>query len=389
MSPAVSVAVIVVAAGAGSRLGAGEPKAFVRLAGVPILARALETVFGMAEAAQVIVVAPQTHLSSARSLAENVAGAAKDHVTVVAGGQTRQQSVAAGLAALEASVSVVLVHDAARCLTPSSLFERVARAVTETGEGVIPVLEVTDTIKRLGEAGTVESTLDRDQLVRVQTPQGFPRQALTEAYANARREYTDDAALVADAGLTVRTIQGSSRAFKITEPWDLRRAEQAVAPDRSGGRVGLGIDVHVYDESRPLWLGGLYWPDEPGLAGHSDGDAIAHAMCDALLSAAGLGDIGSRFGVSDERFENAHADVFVRTTVDLVTGAGYTIRNVAVQLVGNQPRLAGRRLELENHLTQLVGAPVSVAATTSDGLGFTGRGEGLSVVATALLDAAR
>jgi 2-C-methyl-D-erythritol 4-phosphate cytidylyltransferase/2-C-methyl-D-erythritol 2,4-cyclodiphosphate synthase len=141
-----------------------------------------------------------------------------------------------------------------------------------------------------------------------------------------------------------------------------------------GGRFPLGyrLDIHAYDESVALWLGGLHWPDEPGLAGHSDGDALSHAICDALLSAAGLGDLGSRFGTNDPRFANAHGEVFLKATLALVDGAGFTIQNVAVQVIGNRPRLATRRGELEKHLSDVVGAPVSVAATTSDGLGFTG-----------------
>jgi 2-C-methyl-D-erythritol 4-phosphate cytidylyltransferase/2-C-methyl-D-erythritol 2,4-cyclodiphosphate synthase len=150
-------------------------------------------------------------------------------------------------------------------------------------------------------------------------------------------------------------------------------------------RTGIGIDVHAYDESAPLWLGGLYWPDEPGLAGHSDGDAISHAMCDALLSAAGLGDIGSRFGTDDPAFADAHGEVFLRATIALVEGAGFGIQNVAVQVIGNRPRLTKRRDELEKHLGDVIGAPVSVSATTSDGLGFTGRGDGIVAIATALL----
>ena len=150
-------------------------------------------------------------------------------------------------------------------------------------------------------------------------------------------------------------------------------------------RTGIGIDVHAYDDSAPLWLGGVYWPDEPGLAGHSDGDAVIHAICDALLSAAGLGDMGSRFGVADARFADARSEVFLRETLALVSGSGYTVGNVAVQVIGVRPRLAPRRDEVENRLTALVGAPVSVAATTSDGLGFTGRGEGVAAIATALL----
>ena len=297
--------------------------------------------------------------------------------------------MAAGLAALAPGIRIVLVHDAARALTPSDLFDRVVRAVANDGAGVIPALPVTDTIKRIDPLERVLDTVDRSDLVHVQTPQGFPRAELEAAYAAASQEavlvhHTDDAAVFAASGGTVRVVDGVARAFKITVPWDLRRAESILGAT-ANIRTGVGMDVHAYDEAAPLWLGGLYWPDEPGLAGHSDGDAIAHAICDALLSAAGLGDIGGRFGTADPRFEDAHADVFLTETVALVAGAGFRVGNVSVQLLANRPRIGERRMELESHLSRLVGAPVSVSATTSDGLGFTGAGEGVLVMATALV----
>lgn len=381
-----TVGIIVVAAGSGTRLGAEQPKAFVEVRGVPILERALTGVFGSAEPAQVVVVAPASHVAAARSIAARVAGAASGSVSVVVGAESRQGSVANGLAALDPSVQVVLVHDAARALTPSELFDRVVRGVVASGTGVIPALPVSDTIKRVAGSAVLE-TVDRSALVHVQTPQGFPREQLAAAYAAASVEFTDDAALFADAGHSVETVEGEARAFKITTPWDLARAENVLGVT-SSLRTGVGIDVHAYDAAQPLWLGGLYWPDEVGLAGHSDGDAMCHAICDALLSAAGLGDIGGRFGTDDPRFAGAHGDVFLTETVALVAGAGYAVGNVSVQLIARHPRLGTRRTELESTLTALVGAPVSVAATTSDGLGFTGRAEGVAVIATALIQRA-
>jgi 2-C-methyl-D-erythritol 4-phosphate cytidylyltransferase / 2-C-methyl-D-erythritol 2,4-cyclodiphosphate synthase len=379
-----TLGIIVVAAGSGTRLGESEPKAFVELRGVTILERALGGVFASAREAQVVVVAPASKLTAARSIASRAAGPAAASVSVVAGGETRQTSVAAGLAALGPAIETVLVHDAARALTPGELFDRVRRGVEASGDGIIPALAVTDTVKRVDAESTVLGTVDRSDLVHVQTPQGFPRAALDAAYATADREHTDDAALYSAAGHRVGTVEGEARAFKITTPWDLRRAENVLGVS-SGIRTGIGLDVHAYDESAPLWLGGLYWPDEPGLAGHSDGDAALHAICDALLSAAGLGDLGTRFGASEERFRDARSEVFVRETMALVEGAGYSVVNVVIQLVANRPRLAGRRSELERHLSELVGAPVSVSATTADGLGLTGRGEGVVAIATALL----
>lgn len=398
-----TVAVIVVAAGSGTRLGHAEPKAFVPLGADTILGVAVHAVLGMRETPHIVVVAPGDRVDEARDRYEPVAAAASAPFDVVAGGATRQSSVARGLAVLPHVVDTVLVHDAARPLTPSIVFDEVLAAVRSRGHGIVPAIDVVDTIKRVGDHGRVVATVDRSELAAVQTPQGFPRSALQAAYAAASSEFTDDAALAAAAGIPVDVVPGDSRAFKITLPADLRRAESIVAasapaatappgPTRSRTalpRVGTGIDVHAFakDPATPLWLAGLHWPGERGLAGHSDGDAAAHAICDALLAAAGLGDVGGVFGTGDPRFADAHGDVFLTETVRLVHAAGFVIGNVTLQLVGNRPKLAPRRGEAEALLSRLVGAPVTVAATTSDALGFTGRGEGVAAVATALVAA--
>lgn len=400
-----SVAVIVVAAGSGLRLGAGKPKAFAQIDGVTLLERALHSVFGMSETPQVIVVAPPQLLDEARSIAERcareagVAPAEPGCLAVVPGGDTRQRSVAAGLAQVARAASVVLVHDAARALTPSAQLDRVALEVARRGHGVIPGLPVSDTIKRTDADGRIIETVERSELSAVQTPQGFPRQQLDVAYAAPSAEFTDDAALVMAAGFPVTVLPGDPSAFKITTPADLRRAEQlvrdAASPATHPGdgrpraaapqRIGLGIDTHAFDPAAELWLAGLHWPGEPGLAGHSDGDAVAHAITDALLAASGLGDIGTVFGTDDPRFDGAHGDIFLIETRRLVEAAGFVVDNVSVQLVGNRPRFSPRRHEAEALLADLVGAPVSVSATTTDGLGFTGRGEGIAAIATALV----
>ncbi len=386
-SDAPRLAIVVVAAGSGTRLGLGQPKAFVPIGGRPLLEHALEGVFAQPEPAQVVIVAPASHRGEALAIGRRVAGAARDALTVVTGGDSRAASVAAGLAAVAAGVEVVLIHDAARALTPPEVFTRVVQRVRADQVGVIPALAVVDTIARRDEAGAVLEQVDRSELAAIQTPQGFPFEAYRAAVAAIvpGAEHTDDASVFAAAGHPVVTVAGDDRAFKVTTPRDLRRAEQLAAGDRPALRTGIGIDVHAYDENRPLWLGGLYWPDEPGLAGHSDGDAISHAVCDALLSAAGLGDIGSRFGVDDPRFAEARGEVFLIATLELVRDAGFKVVNVAVQVVAQRPRFAARRHEVEALLTRLLGAPVSVAATTSDGLGFTGRAEGVAAIATALL----
>ncbi|MET3510964.1 2-C-methyl-D-erythritol 4-phosphate cytidylyltransferase [Plantibacter flavus] len=396
-----AVGVIVVAAGSGMRLGAGIPKAFVSLAGSTVLEHALAPVFRLRDAVQVVVVVPADRVGEAETIGRRAAGKAADHLRVVAGGDTRQSSVLAGLAALWPGVRTVLVHDAARALTPTDQFERVIDAAERTGWGIVPGLAVNDTIKRVDASDLVEQTVDRAALRAVQTPQAFPRDALVAAFRVAEDRLaaaTDDAALYADAGHPVLTVGGSEAAFKITTPWDAQRAERLLA-DRERDqehevgarpttsiRTGIGIDVHAFADVGELSLAGLSWPGERPLAGHSDGDAVAHAIVDALLSAAGLGDIGSMFGTDDPRFAGASGEVFLRAAVERLHAAGFVVVNVAVQLVGNRPRFAPRRAEAEGVLSALVHGPVSVAATTTDALGFTGRGEGVTAIATALVE---
>lgn len=375
------VAVIVVAAGSGTRLGAGLPKAFVSVGGLTLLEHAVHAIAGMREPAQLVAVVPNGRadevLTLLRPLTPNAA--------VVEGGASRQASVAAGIAALDDAIDVVLVHDAARAFTPSEQFDAVVDAVEQTGDGVVPGLPVSDTIKKTDTASRVLGTVDRSELVAVQTPQGFTRNVLVAAYEAAAEEATDDAALVAAIGHPVRIIHGDPLAFKVTTPADLARAEQLFGSAGGTPRVGMGSDTHAFGGDGELWLAGLRWPDEPALAGHSDGDAVAHAIVDALLSAAGLGDIGSVFGTDDPRFTGAHGQVFLQATRERLDAAGFRIGNVSVQLVGNRPRFAPRRVEAEGVLSGILAAPVSVSATTTDGLGFTGRGQGVTALATALV----
>lgn len=396
ITPVPRVGIIVVAAGSGTRLGAGAPKGFVGIDGHTILRHALERVF-RAPVAQVVVVAPSEREGDARSEALEAAGERRDLVTVVAGGETRQASVAAGLTALWADVDIVLVHDAARALTPPEVFERVVAAVSGGRDGAVPVLPVVDTIKRV-DAGDIVGMVDRSELSAAQTPQGFRRDVLDAAYRDATSDFTDDAALVAAAGHVVAAVEGHPLAFKITTPADLDRARSLVAAapiapvstrlehDAAVPRVGIGTDVHAFGGDGALWLAGLEWPEEPALSGHSDGDAVAHAIVDALLAAAGLGDIGTHFGTDHPEYAGAHAGAFLARTLALLGEAGWRVGNVSVQVQANRPRFAVRRAEAEAALSAaLGGAPVSVSATTTDALGFTGRGEGVSAFAVALV----
>jgi 2-C-methyl-D-erythritol 4-phosphate cytidylyltransferase/2-C-methyl-D-erythritol 2,4-cyclodiphosphate synthase len=402
MLPVPDTAIIVVAAGSGTRLDAGAPKAFVGIDSRSILRHALDGVFAAAPA-QVIVVAPAGFEGDAETELREAAGDRIDLGRVVTGGDTRQLSVSAGLAALWGDVTTVLVHDAARALTPPAQIDAVARAV-RADAGVIPALPVVDTLKRVDD-GVIVAAVDRSELAAAQTPQGFPRGPLEAAYAaasDADVEYTDDAALFAANGGRVRHIEGSERAFKITTPGDLERARHLLAdaaqpvpasqpataglPTTAAPRVGIGTDVHAFGGEGTLWLAGLEWPGESPLSGHSDGDAVAHAIVDALLGAAGLGDIGEHFGTAHPEYAGAHAEVFLARTRQLLAEAGFGIGNVSAQFQGNRPRFSARRGEAERVLSSaLGGAPVSVTATTTDGLGFPGRGEGISVTAIAMV----
>lgn len=385
----IDTAIIVVAAGSGTRLGAGEPKALVGIDEHSILRHSLRGVFAAAPA-QVVVVAPAGREGEALAEAHAEAGDRRDFVSVVAGAMTRQGSVAAGLSHVWPDVEIVLVHDAARALTPADAIDRVADAVRATGHGVIPALDVIDTIKRV-DGERVAGVVDRAELAAAQTPQGFRRDVLQAAYERATEEFTDDAALVAAAGHDVLRVAGSVRGFKITTPDDLERARQILAADAPAAgpvlpRVGVGTDVHAYGGDGTLRLAGLEWPGEPALSGHSDGDAVAHAIVDALLGAAGLGDIGSHFGTDRPEYAGAAGDVFLAETVRILARAGWCVGNVSVQAQLRRPRFSARREEAERALSAaLGGAPVSVSATTTDGLGFTGRGDGVQVFAVALV----
>lgn len=377
------LAVVLLAAGEGARLGQNTPKAFVQLLGQTILEHALANIVGTEGLAHVSLVAHNDFHPEAEELADRYSTAEINIVVVQGGEATRQDSVRNGLAHVPDDLDVVLVHDAARALATPTLFERVAQAVRESDKGVIPVLPVVDTIKR-AQAELITETVDRSDLRIAQTPQGFPIAAFKAAHALAGAEYTDDAALFQAAGGNVTSVIGEANAFKITHPADLAAAQRLLSAEL---RTGIGTDVHRFAEDgrKPLILAGIEWPDEVALDGHSDGDAVSHAVVDALLAAAGLGDIGKIFGVDRPEYAGATGEVFIRGTLELLREHGWTVQNVSVQIIGNRPKLAPRRELAQQRMTELVGAPVSIGATTTDGLGFLGNSEGVAAMATALI----
>jgi 2-C-methyl-D-erythritol 4-phosphate cytidylyltransferase/2-C-methyl-D-erythritol 2,4-cyclodiphosphate synthase len=382
------IAVILVAAGDGSRLQAGIPKALVKISEKTLLEHALENILKIQGLVQVVVASHEDRVSEFEQIAREFAGD-RVHLSFTPGGLSRQGSIANALKEVSDKAKVVLIHDAARCFTPTSVFERVANAVIETGSAVIPVLPVVDTIKSVNQDVILE-TVNRDELRIAQTPQGFFREQIVKGYATATEDFTDDASLLQSQGVLVTSVLGDPMAFKITVQADLEYAELLLG-NKPEQRTGIGTDVHKFsaDLNKPLFLGTVLWPGEVGLEGHSDGDALAHAVVDALLAAAGLGDIGSNFGVDKPEYAGANGSVFIKETLRLLSDSGWKVVNVSVQLIGNKPKLSPRREEVESALSALVGAPVSVGATTTDGLGFLGSSEGVGAVATALIESSK
>lgn len=357
-----SLAIIVVAAGRGERLGLGIPKALVQIDGKTILEHCLDNLPDH----ELIVVGPKDHLEEFRSLIPESA-------KLVAGGDTRQQSALNGIQATAAEK--VLIHDAARCFTPIEVFEKVTKAL-ETFDAVIPALKITDTIKQV-DGQSILQTLNRDQLVAAQTPQGFDRKKLLASFSDL--EVTDEAMLMEKAGHKVGFVEGDIRSKKITTEDDLL----------SDVYVGTGVDSHKFSDAGVLMLGTMAIEGYPKLEGHSDGDALSHAVVDAMLAAARLGDIGSVYGIDEPKFAGASGELFINETMQLLEKAGFKVVNVSCQLVADEPKISPIRKDLQAKLSELIGAPVSILATTTDGLGFLKDASGVGAVATASLKKAR
>jgi 2-C-methyl-D-erythritol 4-phosphate cytidylyltransferase/2-C-methyl-D-erythritol 2,4-cyclodiphosphate synthase len=369
------ISAIIAAAGSGERFGALIPKALIQLGDRTLIEHSVSALSGVAD--QIIVTAPAGFEEKFRTLLGNT-------VTVVTGGATRSESVRLGLAQVLCDVNYVLVHDAARALASPALVQRVVDALKAGDAAVIPGLAQTDTVKVVDADGFVTSTPDRSALRRVQTPQGFTYGALQAAHASGA-DATDDAALVESIDKKVRIIEGEERALKITTPSDLATALSFLG-DATKFSTGVGVDAHHFEEGRQLWLAGLHWPNETGVEGHSDGDVAAHAICDALFAATGLGDLGSNFGTSRPEYAGASGTTLLKETLALITKSGYKISHVSVQVIGNKPKIGARRVEAIAALSSaLGGAEVALLATTTDGMGLTGEGKGIAAIASALV----
>ncbi len=382
----VGAVALVVAAGRGERFGGTLPKQYEDLAGQPLLRHSLAALAahpGIAGVRAVINMDDLAHYQSA--------AAGLDLLAPVAGGASRQESARRGLESLEdLAPERVLIHDGARPLVPATVVDRVLQALDEA-PGAIAALPVTDTLKR-EQNGVSAGTVDRAGLWRAQTPQGFRYAEILAAHREAAgAELTDDAAVAEQAGLSVALVEGSPRNLKVTTPDDLAQAESYLAGGAGAPaevRTGSGFDVHRFGPGDHVNLCGLRIPHDQALLGHSDADVALHALTDAMLGALGAGDIGQHFPPSDPRWRDADSARFLRHACELMTTRGGRILNVDLTVICERPKLAPHRTEMVARvaaLLELEPARVSVKATTTEGLGFTGRGEGIAAQAIATL----
>lgn len=365
---------LIVAAGSGSRAGGAIPKQYAHVGGKALLAHAYDAFADHPAVDEVVVVIAAG--------AEPLAAAALGPVRTIVGGATRRESVARGLAGIEADR--VLVHDAARPFVPAQVIDRILAAL-DTNEGAIPGLAVADTLVRDG------SVVSRDGLFRVQTPQGFRLPALRAAHAGwpADEEATDDAQMVQRLGGSVALVQGDAMLDKVTHPQDFAAAEAKIAWET---RSASGFDVHRLEAGEELWLGGVLIPHDRGLSGHSDADVGLHALTDALLGTIAAGDIGTHFPPSDPQWKGADSAQFLQHAATLIADKGGRIDFVDLTLICEAPKIGPHREAMRTRIGALLGLSedrVSIKATTTERLGFTGRGEGIAAQAVATVSLPR
>ena len=373
-----TVTALIVAAGSGSRMGGELPKQYRPIAGKAVLAHAVDALAShpRVDAVRVVISAGQEELARA-ALGERDVG------ELIIGGAERSDSVRAGLEAI--TDGVVLVHDAARPFCPPEVVDRLLDAL-EGGDGAVPVLGIADTLAR--GTGRLDEMVERNRLMRVQTPQAFHVEDLRYAMEEAgKRTATDESTLLVAAGLKVVTVAGDPMLDKLTTPEDWVRAE-ALQAARMTVRTGMGFDVHTFAGEGPIIMGGIEVPHSKGLAGHSDADVVLHAITDALLGAAGEGDIGQHFPPSDPQWKGASSDRFLAHAAGLIRDGGGIVDHVDCTVICEAPKVGPYRDAMRARIAdilQLKPAQVSIKATTTERLGFTGRGEGVAAQAVATI----
>ncbi len=380
------VAAVIVAAGRGYRAGGEMPKQYREIAGEPVIRPTLAAFLGHAE---IDAVQPVIHPDDEQTF-RAVTGDLTDMLPPVAGGATRQASVRAGLEALRSMApDIVLIHDAARPFLSGALIARAITAARQHGAAV-PAVAITDTVKRIDERDMVSETLDRGRLRTVQTPQAFTFDLIMDfhrrAAAAGREDFTDDAALAEWAGHRVSVFAGEATNVKLTTNDDFARAEALRAAALADVRTGNGFDVHAFGDGDHVMLAGVRIPHTRGVTGHSDADVALHALVDAILGALAEGDIGVHFPPSDPQWRGASSDRFLAFACERVRARAGMIAHLDVTVVCETPRVGPHRDAMRERIAAIAGIPigrVAIKATTSEKLGFTGRGEGLVAMATA------
>jgi 2-C-methyl-D-erythritol 4-phosphate cytidylyltransferase/2-C-methyl-D-erythritol 2,4-cyclodiphosphate synthase len=387
-----SAAAIIPAAGSGTRMGLDHPKQYHRLAGAPILIHTIQAFVATPSINRIVVVVPPDFTAETRRLFTeyNLTDTA---ITVTAGGRRRQDSVLAGMKCLTDETEIVLVHDGARPLVTPDLIQRCLEAAWQHG-AAIAAIPVKDTLKRSREDQTIETTVDRHDLWQAQTPQAARLSLLKQAYAAFNdQDVTDEAALLELAGIAVTLIEGSETNIKITRPDDLILAEKIMQPQPTPiMRIGHGYDAHRLVPDRKLVLAGVTVPHHLGLAGHSDADVVTHALCDAVLGALGMGDIGRHFPDSDQHFKDIYSITLLEQVMELAAAKGLTISNADITIICQDPKLAPHMDVMRRTLAtacQVNTDQINLKATTTEKMGFTGRGEGIDCHAVVLLTSLR
>jgi 2-C-methyl-D-erythritol 4-phosphate cytidylyltransferase/2-C-methyl-D-erythritol 2,4-cyclodiphosphate synthase len=375
---------LLVAAGQGSRAGGDVPKQFRMIAGQSVLARAYDALAHHPDIDAVFLV-----IGEGQADASQAALGDRAALPFITGASTRQGSVRAGLEAIAADGGAghVLIHDCARPFLPSAAIDRLLAALG-FADGAIPVLPVADTLVR-GVEGSAGAGVDRHQLFRVQTPQAFRFEAILDAHRawGDRPPATDDAQLLQARGHDVTLVEGSDMLEKLTFPADFQRAEARFSQPRTI-RTGIGYDVHRLVAREELWLGGILIPHDKGLSGHSDADVALHALVDALLGALAEGDIGSHFPPSDPQWRGLASSRFLEHARDRVAARGGEIEHLDLTIICEAPKIGPHRDAMRQRIADILGIAldrISVKATTTERLGFTGRGEGISAQAVATL----
>ncbi|NLN38838.1 MAG: 2-C-methyl-D-erythritol 4-phosphate cytidylyltransferase [Smithella sp.] len=379
---------IIAAGGSGKRLGADISKQYLSVGGLPVVVRTLRVFECSERVSGIVLVAPQSDLDFVREHIVEKYGITKV-AAVVAGGTERQDSVQNALAALAGPCDMVIVHDGVRPFVTGEMIKQVVEAAGQTGAASIGVA-AKDTIKETNDDNLVTATIPRGRLWLVQTPQAFRHELLVRAHARAKEDGfygTDDASLVERIGVPVRMIAGSYENIKITTPDDLKIARALMSEtmtSRTTFLSGIGYDSHRFAPGRKLILGGVEIPFDKGLAGHSDADALLHAVCDALLGMAGAGDIGRHFPDDDEAYRGISSLILLERVGAIIAGKGVSIGNIDVTVMTQQPKLAPYAGAMTANIARVLKIPeasVNIKAKTNEGMGFVGRAEGLAVLA--------